>query len=63
MTKHVLIRGLNGKIIVDANEILTVCEETIRGGEKRTVIKFKNGEEVYSLYNPEGLYTDIVDDW
>lgn len=62
MPKHVLIRGLTGKIIVDANEILTVCEVSVRG-EKRTVIKFKNGEEVYSLYNPEGLYTDIVDDF
>ena len=62
MPKHILVRGLNGKIIVDANEILTVCEVSVRG-ENRTVIKFKNGEEVYSLYAPEALYTDIVDNF
>lgn len=62
MPKHILVRGLTGKIIVDVNEILTVYEVSVRG-EERTVIKFKNGEEVYCLYKPEGLYTDIVENF
>lgn len=62
MPKHIIVRGLTGKIIVDVNEILTVYEVSVRG-EERTVIKFKNGEEVYCLYKPEALYTDIVENF
>lgn len=61
MPKHILVSGLTGKIIIDVNEILTVYEVSVRG-EERTVIKFKNGEEVYSSDSPYEISKEIKND-
>lgn len=55
MPKFILIRGLNGKIIVDANEILYVATED----NGQTVIKFKNGDKIYSPYSPDAIWGDL----
>lgn len=45
------------KIIVNVDEILSVY---VSKGEKRTTIKFKNSDEVYSAWSPEAIYQDII---
>lgn len=56
MSRFIFLRGLNGKIIVDANEILYVA--TNDDGE--TVIKFKNGDEIYSTWSPDAIWGDLT---